>query len=96
MSTVLTEAAAEISSRMASADFEDRLKIDVAGEGCLMITDAGATVGEEVADCTLSMDAATFKQIVDGDLAAAAAFMTGAITVDGDMGVALKLSPVLG
>lgn len=96
MSTILENAAAEINTRLESADFTDRLKIDVEGEGALMITDSGASVADEDADCTLKMDAETFEAIISGDKSAAAAFMTGAIKVEGDMGIALKLSPVLG
>lgn len=96
MSAILTNAAAEISTRMNGTDFSDSLKIDVEGEGSLIIAADGVSVSDGDADCTLSMSAETFQAVVDGDTSAAAAFMTGAIKVDGDMGVAMKLSPVLG
>ena len=43
------------------------------------------TVKEEVA----------FQAIFDGDLNATSAFMTGKLSVDGDMGMAMKLAAVL-
>jgi len=36
-----------------------------------------------------------FKAILDGDKSPTAAFMTGQLSVDGNMGLALKLSSIL-
>jgi len=43
----------------------------------------------------MSADAETFEAILDGDLNPTSAFMTGKLTVDGDMGQAMKLGAVL-
>ena len=44
---------------------------------------------------TLSADAETFKEILDGETNPTSAFMTGKLKVDGDMGMAMKLAAVL-
>jgi putative sterol carrier protein len=60
-----------------------------------MMDSSGARVGDEPADVTLSADADTFRAIFEGDLNPTSAFMTGKLSVDGDMGVAMKLASVL-
>ena len=44
---------------------------------------------------TLTASAETFKAILDGEENATTAFMTGKLSVDGDMGTAMKLAGVL-
>ena len=44
---------------------------------------------------TLSADVETFQSILDGELNPTAAFMSGKLTVDGDMGAAMRLGSVL-
>ena len=60
-----------------------------------MIDETGARAGDEPADVTLTADAETFRAILDGGLNPTAAFMTGKLKVDGDMGAAMRLSGVL-
>ena len=61
-----------------------------------MIIDAnGARAGDEETDVTLKADTDTFQSIMAGDLDPTAAFMTGKLTGDGDMGMAMKLGSVL-
>ncbi|MHA1537876.1 MAG: SCP2 sterol-binding domain-containing protein [Alphaproteobacteria bacterium] len=38
----------------------------------------------------------TFQDIFDGALSPTAAYMTGRMRIDGDMGLAMKLSQILG
>jgi putative sterol carrier protein len=38
----------------------------------------------------------TFQELFDGDLDPTAAYMTGKIKIDGDLGQAMKLSQILG
>lgn len=49
----------------------------------------------EAANCTLEMEAATFKEMVAGTLNGTVAFMNGQLKVDGDIGLALQLQTVL-
>lgn len=53
---------------------------------------AGATDGAKV---TLAMTATDFVAMVNGELSAQKAFLTGKLKVKGDMGTALKLGKLL-
>ncbi|MFC3117843.1 SCP2 sterol-binding domain-containing protein [Jhaorihella thermophila] len=63
--------------------------------GAVVIDADGARISDDEADVTLSADADTFEQILSGELNPTGAFMSGKLTVDGDMGVAMKLASVL-
>jgi len=47
------------------------------------------------ADCTIRMSIEDFQTMMAGDLDATMAYMTGKLKVEGDMGIAMKLSSVL-
>ena len=47
------------------------------------------------ADCTISVTLETFDKMVKGELDGTSAFMQGKLQVAGDMGLAMKLGPVL-
>jgi putative sterol carrier protein len=50
---------------------------------------------DKEADCTIRVSLENFSKMVNGDLDATLAFMTGRLKVEGNMGVAMKLSSVL-
>ncbi|MEY8830676.1 SCP2 sterol-binding domain-containing protein [Sedimentitalea sp. XS_ASV28] len=95
MSEFLEKAAAELNTKLATSDFDGTAKFDIAGEGAIMLDGNGARVADDEADVTLSADAETFQAIFEGDLNPTSAFMTGKLSVDGDMGMAMKLASVL-
>ena len=47
------------------------------------------------ADCTISVTLETFEKMVKGELDGTSAFMQGKLRVAGDMGLAMKLGPIL-
>ncbi|MFC4670027.1 SCP2 sterol-binding domain-containing protein [Seohaeicola nanhaiensis] len=95
MSEFLEQAATELNGKLAGSGFDGTAKFVVNDTGAIMLDSSGARVGDEEADVTLSADADTFRAIFEGDMNPTSAFMTGKLSVDGDMGLAMKLASVL-
>ena len=95
MSDILTAAVAELNDKIAAAGFDSTAKFAIEGEGAILMDSDGARISDDAADVTLSADADTFRAILDGEMNPTSAFMTGKLSVDGDMGVAMKLASVL-
>ncbi|MEL6677583.1 MAG: SCP2 sterol-binding domain-containing protein [Pseudomonadota bacterium] len=96
MSDVVTQAVAALSEKVGDGFDGGSVKFEIEGEGAVRIDGDGVRADDGEADCTLTADADTFQEILSGDLNPTAAFMTGKLKVDGDMGVAMKLGSVLG
>lgn len=95
MSDIITAAVAALNAKLGDADFDGSAKFAIEGEGSVVIDASGARASDEDTDVTLSADTETFQSIMEGDLNPTAAFMTGKLSVDGDMGMAMKLGSVL-
>ncbi|OAN78263.1 sterol carrier family protein [Sulfitobacter sp. EhC04] len=95
MSDIVNQAVVILNEKLNAADFDGTAKFDIQGEGAIMMDSTGARAGDEPADVTLSADADTFQSIIEGDTNPTAAFMSGKLAVDGDMGMAMKLAAVL-
>jgi len=95
MSDFLEKAAAELTTKLGNGGFDGSAKFDVAGVGAIVMDASGVRVADEEAEVTLSADADTFQEIFDGELNPTSAFMSGKLTIDGDMGLAMKLAAVL-
>ncbi|MEM7241741.1 MAG: SCP2 sterol-binding domain-containing protein [Pseudomonadota bacterium] len=95
MSDMINAAVAALNEKMGGDGFDGSVKIDIEGEGAIMINEDGASAGDGDADCTLSASAEVFQSILAGETNATAAFMGGNLSVDGDMGTAMKLGTIL-
>jgi putative sterol carrier protein len=94
MSEVIAAAMAGLNKKL-TAGFDGVAKFVIPGEGAIMLDGSGIRAADEAADVTLTADADTFRAILDGDLNPTMAFMTGKLSVDGDMGMAMRLGSVL-
>ena len=94
MSDVITAAVSALNTKM-DGGLDGTAKFVIEGEGAIMVDANGARAGDEDADVTLTADTETFQAIMSGDLNPTAAFMSGKLAVDGDMGTAMKLGGVL-
>ncbi|GAA6149027.1 SCP2 sterol-binding domain-containing protein [Pseudooceanicola nitratireducens] len=94
MSEVINEAVVALNDKM-NGGFDGTAKFVVEGEGAIIIDENGARAGDDDADVTLTADADTFREILSGELNPTSAFMTGKLSVDGDMGKAMALGTVL-
>ena len=95
MSDVISAAVIALNDKIGGQGFDGTAKFVIEGEGAIVIDENGARAAEDEADVTLSADADTFESILKGDLDPTAAFMSGRLSVDGDMGLAMKLGSVL-
>lgn len=95
MSDVITAAVAALSAKIEDG-FDGSAKFVIEGEGAIMLDADGVRAGDEDADVTLTADAEVFQAMLAGDLNPTAAFMSGKLSVDGDMGQAMKLGAALG
>ena len=72
------------------------IKWVVDSEIVFMIPDNGEITDDDAeAACTITTDMETFKGMYDKSVSPQAAFMTGKLKVEGDMGIALKLQSVI-
>ena len=90
----------EITAKMREAVGSDSglgssVKFDFGPDGVVRID--GPTVDNQdvPADCTIAMSKADFEAMAQGQLDPTMAFMSGKLKVHGDMGVAMKLQPLL-
>lgn len=95
MSDLLNQAAEELNGKMAGGGFDGSAKFVISGEGAIVIDAGGARIADDDADVTLTADADTFRAIFEGDMNPTSAFMSGKLTVDGNMGMAMQLASVL-
>lgn len=95
MSDLLNKAAAELNEKISANGFDGVAKFEITGEGAILMDSSGARIADDPADVTLTADVDTFKSILDGDMNPTSAFMSGKLSVDGDMGLAMKLASVL-
>ena len=96
MNTILEQAIAALTEKLNGTGFDGTAKFSIADEGSVIIDDDGVRISEEEADVTLSASAEVFEAIMEGEQSSTAAFMTGKLSVDGDMGLAMKLAGILG
>jgi len=96
MSDVISHAVIALNAKMGDGGFDGTAKFEIEGEGAIVIDQNGARASDDPAEVTLSADAETFQAILAGEQNPTTAFMTGKLSVDGDMGLAMKLAGVLG
>ena len=70
-------------------------KFVISGEGSIMVGPDGVRAGDEEADVTMTATAQVFQALMEGEMNPTTAFMTGKLTVDGSMGLAMKLGAAL-
>lgn len=93
MSEDLNEAAAALNEKLSG--FDGIAKFVIEGEGSIMVDSDGARVADEDADVTLTAEKDVFLSLLSGDLDPTSAFMSGKLSIDGDMGKAMALGSAL-
>ena len=95
MSDMIAQAVAALNEKLDASGFDGTAKFAIEDEGAIMLDADGARAADEDADVTMTADVDTFKSILDGSLNPTAAFMSGRLKVDCDMGAAMRLGSVL-
>jgi putative sterol carrier protein len=95
MSDVIATAVARLQAKLSGGFDAGTAKFVIPGEGAIMLDASGVRAGDEEADVTLTAEVETFRGILEGDISPTAAFMSGRLSVDGDIGLAMKLGSAL-
>ena len=94
MSDVIDAAVAALAAKMPNG-FDGVAKFVFQGEGAIMVDSDGVRAGDEPADVTLTAETDVFRAMLEGELNPTTAFMTGRLSIDGNMGLAMQLGAAL-
>ncbi|NSY37417.1 SCP2 sterol-binding domain-containing protein [Leisingera sp. ANG59] len=92
----LDDIAAGIRDGLTGKSFDGSLKFDCGTDGVIVLSDGSASTDDRETDCTLRLSAENLKKLLTGNLNPMTAVMMGKIKISGDMGVAMKLSKLIG
>ncbi|MBU2942112.1 SCP2 sterol-binding domain-containing protein [Shimia thalassica] len=95
MSDIVNAAVTALTEKLGGDNFDGSAKFVIEGEGAIVIDAEGVRASDDETDVTMTADAETFQSILEGETNPTAAFMSGKLAVDGDMGQAMKLGGVL-
>lgn len=98
----LAKAVEVLQEKVSNVDaFGATVRFDFEGEGAILVDGNSepptvASDSDSEADCTITANEETFREMMDGDLDPTSAYMTGKIKIDGDMGAAMNVARILG
>ena len=81
--------------KMEGTTFNSSVKFSIEDEGSIVVDSEGVRISEEETDCTLIASLETFTSILNGEMNATEAYMTGSLKVEGSMSAAMELSSIL-
>ena len=96
MSDVIDTALAALQAKLPDGFSGGIAKFVIPGEGAIVADGTGVRAADEEADVTLTATGEVFRSILQGELNPTMAFMTGKLSVDGNMGLAMQLGAALG
>ena len=94
MTEVIEDAVTALKEKMLNSSFDSSAKFKIEGEGSIVISGNSVYASNEDTDVTFIASVEIFQEIFNGELDPTAAFMTGKLKIDGDMGIAMRLANV--
>ena len=92
MSDLLDQAIKALNKKLGYNGFDGIAKFSITNEGSVIIDGNGVRISDADADVTLSASAEVFQEIMEGNQSPTKAFMTGKLSIDGDIAIAIKLA----
>ena len=92
MSKIVDDAVIALKEKMSNTSFEGSAKFEIESEGSIVISEGSVYASDDPADVTFTASVEIFEEIFNGELEPTAAFMTGKLKIDGDMGTAMRLA----
>lgn len=100
MGKELEAAAAALRERVGADPFDGVARFEIEDTGAILVSGREVSTGPEAAegeaDVTIMASLETFREVFEGGLSPATAFMMGRMRVEGDIGTALKLGQIIG
>jgi len=94
MTEIIENAMEALKEKMSENSFDGSAKFEIEGEGSIVINESKVYASDEETDVTLKASVEIFQEIFNGELDPTAAFITGKLKIDGDMGTAMRLANV--
>ncbi len=95
MSDVMAVALQALQEKMPGGFAAGSAKFVMTGAGSLVADGSGVRLADEETDVTLTATPEVFQAILAGEMNSTMAFMTGKLSVDGNMGLAMQLAAAL-
>lgn len=99
MGRALEAAAERLRQRLSDEPFDGIAHFEIEGEGVIRVAGAAVSIGDDpsgdLPDVVVSATLETFRDVFEGGLSPATAFMTGRMRIEGDFGTALRLGQIL-
>ena len=96
MTEIIEDAVEALRGKMSKNSFDGTAKFEIEGEGSIVLNENKVYASDEETDVTFKASVEIFQEIFNGELDPTAAFMTGKLKIDGDMGTAMRLANVFG
>ncbi|MBD3624159.1 MAG: SCP2 sterol-binding domain-containing protein [Rhodobacteraceae bacterium] len=95
MSDTINAAIEALRKKVDTDQIDFSAKFVIEDEGAIRVDGTGVSEDDSDADVIMTADAETFRGILEGNVNPTSAFMSGQLSVDGDMGLAMKLGSIL-
>ena len=86
----------QLRPKVENSGFDRSVKFDTGEDGVILIDGETISTADGPADCTIRVTLDDLESLIAGELNPTTAFMSGRLSVEGDMSVAMALSSFIG